>query len=101
MQKHNALLFVMRQKVYLFTEIGLHIMEKSFKLFRRCGHFNYGDENVCEYLLLQHLATEEDYATEYLSLTLSVKVVENVFEAIDHINHYGTNHSEAIITEDH
>ncbi|WP_346234412.1 glutamate-5-semialdehyde dehydrogenase [Lysinibacillus telephonicus] len=59
-----------------------------------------GDEATCKVLASATLATEEDYATEYLSLTLSVKVVENVYEAIEHINKYGTKHSEAIITED-
>lgn len=59
-----------------------------------------GDANVCAVLPEATLATDEDYATEFLSLTLSVKVVEDVYEAINHINTYGTNHSEAIITED-
>lgn len=59
-----------------------------------------GDEHICKVSPSATLATEEDYATEFLSLTLSVKVVENVDEAIDHINQYGTNHSESIITED-
>lgn len=59
-----------------------------------------GDEHVCTSTPGATLATEEDYATEFLSLTLSVKVIDNVYEAIDHINTYGTNHSEAIITED-
>ncbi|SFJ93479.1 glutamate-5-semialdehyde dehydrogenase [Thermoflavimicrobium dichotomicum] len=45
-------------------------------------------------------ATEEDYRAEFLDLTLAVKVVSNVDEAIQHINQYGTQHSEAIITED-
>jgi glutamate-5-semialdehyde dehydrogenase len=44
-------------------------------------------------------ATEDDYYTEYLALTISVKVVSSVEEAIEHINKYGTRHSEAIITE--
>ena len=61
----------------------------------------YGDEQVCRVLKEALPATEEHYAEEFLALTLSVKVVENVFEAVHHINHYGTNHSEAIITEDH
>lgn len=43
-------------------------------------------------------ATEEDYYTEYLDYILTVKVVENLDEAIDHINKYGTKHSEAIVT---
>ena len=43
-------------------------------------------------------ATEEDWATEYHALILSVKVVDSVEDGIDHINRYGTGHSEAIVT---
>ena len=46
-------------------------------------------------------ATEEDWATEYLAPILSIKVVENIDEAIRHINHYGSHHTDAIITEDY
>ncbi|MBQ4110618.1 MAG: glutamate-5-semialdehyde dehydrogenase [Clostridia bacterium] len=45
------------------------------------------------------IATEEDYGTEYLDLIISVKVVADIDEAIEHINKYNTGHSEAIITE--
>ncbi len=45
-------------------------------------------------------ATHEDWYAEYLDLILAVKVVKGVDEAIDHINHYGTHHSEAIVTND-
>jgi len=44
-------------------------------------------------------ATEEDYATEYLDLIMSLKIVSDYKEAIAHINKYGTGHSEVIITE--
>ncbi len=44
-------------------------------------------------------ATEEDWRTEYLDLILSVKVVENLDEAIDHINNYSSHHSDAIVTD--
>lgn len=44
-------------------------------------------------------AGEEDWSSEYLSLDLAVKTVGNMEEAIDHIDQYGTKHSEAIITE--
>lgn len=74
--------------------------EKLLTLLVAAGITIIGDKYVCEVLPKATLATEEDYGTEYLSLTLSVKIVENVFEAIDHINTYGTNHSEAIVTED-
>jgi glutamate-5-semialdehyde dehydrogenase len=45
------------------------------------------------------LASEEDYKEEYLDAILAVKVVKDVDEAINHINEYGTKHSESIITE--
>ena len=44
-------------------------------------------------------ATEEDWATEFLDFILAVKVVDDIDEAISHINKYGTKHSECIITE--
>jgi glutamate-5-semialdehyde dehydrogenase len=43
-------------------------------------------------------AVEEDWATEYLALVLAVKVVDSVDEAIEHVNRYGSGHSEAIVT---
>lgn len=45
-------------------------------------------------------ATEEDWHKEYLDLKIAVKVVDSIDEAINHINKYGTKHSEAIITKD-
>lgn len=44
-------------------------------------------------------ATEEDWHTEYLDRILSIRVVTSLDEAIDHINHYGSHHSDAIVTE--
>jgi glutamate-5-semialdehyde dehydrogenase len=46
-------------------------------------------------------ATEKDYRTEYLDLILSVKAVGGLEEAIEHINAYGSRHSDAIITENY
>lgn len=45
-------------------------------------------------------ATEDDFKTEYLDYILSVKVVDNIDEAIKHINAYGSHHTDCIITED-
>lgn len=44
-------------------------------------------------------ATEEDWYAEYLNLTLAVRVVGSVTDAVDHINHYGSHHSDAIVGE--
>ena len=46
-------------------------------------------------------ATEEDWHTEYLDAILSVKIVANIDEAIDHINTYSSQHTDSIITEDY
>ncbi|MBP5510438.1 MAG: glutamate-5-semialdehyde dehydrogenase [Kiritimatiellae bacterium] len=59
-----------------------------------------GDETVREYVPAALPATEEDWYAEYLSLTLAVRVVDGVGEAIDHINTFGSHHSDAIVTED-
>ncbi len=59
-----------------------------------------GDETLSsQYSFVTH-ATEQDWSTEFLAPILAVKQVENVQEAIEHIDQYGTKHSEAIISED-
>jgi glutamate-5-semialdehyde dehydrogenase len=45
-------------------------------------------------------ASEEDWATEYSDLIVSIRIVANLNEAIAHIDHYGSGHTEAIVTED-
>ena len=47
-----------------------------------------------------NLAIEEDWKTEYLEPILSIKVVEGISEAISHINHFGSGHTDCIVTED-
>lgn len=59
----------------------------------------HGDEYACNLLPDCIPATEKDWAEEYLRLEIAVKTVKNLQEAIDHIDQYGTKHSEAIITE--
>lgn len=60
-----------------------------------------GDEVVTRILPSATLAEEDDFRTEYLDYIVSAKVVANIEEAIAHINHYNTKHSEAIITNDY
>ena len=60
----------------------------------------HGDETVVSIFPKAVAATEEDWATEYLSLDLSVKVVASFDEALEHIAKYSTAHTESIITED-
>ena len=60
----------------------------------------HGDETVVSIFPKAIAATDEDWATEYLSLDLSVKVVASFDEALEHIAKYSTAHTESIITED-
>ena len=60
----------------------------------------HGDETVLGIFPKAVLATEDDWATEYLSLDLSVKLVASFDEALEHIAKYSTAHTESIITED-
>ena len=57
-----------------------------------------GDERACAACSLVFPATEEDFYTEYLDYIISVKTVDSLDEAIEHINRCSTGHSEAIIT---
>ena len=60
-----------------------------------------GDETVQGVCGKVQPATDEDWATEYNDLRLSVKVVDGLDEALEHIARYGTKHSECIVTEDY
>jgi glutamate-5-semialdehyde dehydrogenase len=64
------------------------------------GVILHGDERVRKVFPSAIEAVEEDWATEYHSLELSVKVVDSFDEALDHIAQYSTSHTESIITED-
>lgn len=71
------------------------MLEKFFEL----GVEVRGDEKVQAFSDKVVPATEEDWATEYGDLIISIKIVEDIFEALEHIRSYGTMHSECIVTE--
>ncbi len=59
-----------------------------------------GDKKTCQIIDVEP-ATQKDWETEYLDNILSIKIVDNIDEAIAHIQKYGSGHSEAIITENY
>ena len=61
----------------------------------------YGDKTACNISSYIEEATDDDYKTEYLDYKISLKTVDNIDEAISHINKCNTGHSEAIITKDY
>ncbi len=60
-----------------------------------------GCEQTRHFIPTASIACEQDYSTEYLDLILSAKVVEGIEEAIDHIERYGSHHTETIVTSDY
>ncbi|WP_341974452.1 glutamate-5-semialdehyde dehydrogenase [Microbacterium sp. LWO13-1.2] len=60
----------------------------------------HGDDIVAGLVTGVIPATEEDWATEYLSLDIAMKVVDSLDDALDHIRRYSTGHTESIITTD-
>ncbi|MCG8508542.1 MAG: aldehyde dehydrogenase family protein, partial [Rhodospirillales bacterium] len=59
-----------------------------------------GDETTCELFTEARNASEEDWRTEYLDKIVAVRVVNSLEQAVEHINTYGSNHTDAIITID-
>lgn len=57
-----------------------------------------GDEASSAYITLEKIADDEDYRREFLDLKIAVKIVDDIDEAIAHINRFGTGHSECIVT---
>ncbi len=80
-------------------KIAAQFLPPMVKKFQGAGVEIRGDEKTCNIAKGIKPATEEDWQTEYLDLVLSVKVVRGIEAAINHINRYGSHHSDAIVTE--
>ncbi len=76
----------------LLPRIGKALIDRGIEI--------RGDARTIELLPAAKPATEQDYFTEYLGPVISVKVVASLDEAIRHINHYSSQHTETIVTRD-
>ena len=66
----------------------------------KCGIEIRGDEQTCSLVREAKPASDEDFSTEYLGPIISVAVVDSLDEAIEHINRYGSQHTDTIVTGD-
>jgi len=82
-------------------KIAAEFLPSMIKRFKEAKVEIRGDEKTCKIIEGIKEASEEDWRTEYLDLILSIKVVEGIDEAINHINNYGSHHSDAIITNNY
>ena len=87
------------EKLLIHENISKEFLPKVVKALREKNVEIRGDEKSKEVVDDIILAKDEEWDKEYLDYIIAVKIVENVDEAIKHINNHGTKHSEAIITE--
>ena len=95
------------ETLLVHEDIAAQFLPRIVALLQAAGVLVRADERTVELAAdasvsaaLLEAAGEEDWAREYLSLTLAVRVVDSVEEAIEHIGRYGSGHSEAIVTRD-
>lgn len=77
-------------EVFTQKSVEMRVCEHGLKILNQAGFF----DNII-------LANDEDFYCEYLAPVISIKIVENINEAIAHINQYSSKHTEAIITDNH
>jgi len=88
------------EKLIVHEKIAADFLPKMAERFRQLKVELRGDEASMQFVPWMKAATEDDWYAEYLDLILTVKIVPSVRAAVDHINKYGSKHSDAIITED-
>ncbi len=90
------------ETMLVHSKVADAFMPTMVELFKKAKVELRGDERTRSYDPdYIKPATEEDWYAEYLDLILAVRVVDSLDEAIDHINTYGSHHSDAIITENY
>ena len=87
------------EKLLINENIAEEFLPIAVKELREAGVVLRGDEKSQAIIDDIEKANDEDWGKEYLDYVMAVKIVKDVDEAINHINKYGTGHSEAIITE--
>ncbi len=81
--------------------IAASVLPPLCKIYLDKGVELRGDTASCELIPQMKAAVEEDWSTEYLAPVLSVKIVADMNEAIEHINTYSSQHTESIVTENY
>lgn len=89
------------EKIVIHSAVAASYLPKIAAALKPFNVELRGDERAQKILPGMVAATQEDWGREYNDYIMAVKVVDSLDEAIDHINHYNTKHSEAIITDNY
>ncbi|WP_186501389.1 glutamate-5-semialdehyde dehydrogenase [Synechococcus sp. A15-60] len=85
------------ETLLVHNAIAASFLDKAIPVFQAKGVRLLGDPAACS-LGIEDVATDADWSTEYLDLTLSVRIVDDLETALEHIRRYGSRHTEAIAT---
>jgi glutamate-5-semialdehyde dehydrogenase len=88
------------ETLLVHKDIAENFLPKICRLYKDAGVEIRGDENSLKIIPDLKPAVEEDWETEYHDLIISIKIVDSTQIAINHINKYGSHHSDAIIAKD-
>ena len=86
------------EKLLVHEKIAAKFLPTIVSRLRQAGVEIRGDKNVCSIIKNAAPAQDADWYKEYLDLIIAIKTVRNLDDAIWHINHYGSHHSDAIVT---
>ncbi|MDH2918731.1 MAG: glutamate-5-semialdehyde dehydrogenase [Sideroxydans sp.] len=89
------------ETLLVHEKIAAQVLPKLCQIYLDKGVELRGDEAARKIIAAMKIATEEDWRTEYLAPILSIRVVANLDEAIEHINTYSSQHTDSIITENY
>ncbi len=81
--------------------VAAEVLPRLCKIYLEKGVELRGDEAACKLVAQMKAATAEDWHTEYLAPILSVRIVADLNEAMEHINTYGSQHTDCIVTENY
>lgn len=87
------------ESLVVHEKIAAEFLPKLQTAINTVQQIDFKVDELAAELMIGQPALEADFGTEYLDYKMSVKVVSSIDQAIDHINHYSTKHSESIITD--
>nr|AAR38074.1 gamma-glutamyl phosphate reductase [uncultured marine bacterium 577] len=89
------------ETLLVHEKIAREVLPPLCKIYLDKGVELRGDRSSCAIVVKMTQVTEDDWKTEYLAPILSVRIVSSLDQALEHINLYGSHHTDSIVTEDY
>ena len=89
------------ETLLVHEKMAREVLPTLCKIYLDKGVELRGDKSSCAIVVKMTQATEDDWKTEYLAPILSVRIVNSLDQALEHINLYGSHHTDSIVTEDY